>query len=104
MKGSISTNNFPIIGLPRPSNGTQAVNRSHVDNSHLTPSGQQNNVFLYLMEDVKESSSEDNITVSGIVDFSQSPHQINKKAYEFTMNKVEGTIYRSTNWLLYISS
>ena len=46
------------------------------------------------MEDVNESSSESNIIVTGIVDYSQSPHQINKKAYRFTMNKVKGTIYQ----------
>ena len=33
------------------------------------------------MDDVDDSSSEKNIQVLGIVDFSESPHQINKKAY-----------------------
>ena len=33
------------------------------------------------MDDVDDSSSENNIQVLGIVDFSESPHQINKKAY-----------------------
>ena len=33
------------------------------------------------MEDVDESSSENNIGILGIKDFPESPHQINKKAY-----------------------
>ena len=43
--------------------------------------------FRYLMEDVNESSSENNINVTGIVDFNQSPHQVNKKVYTFTLIK-----------------
>ena len=37
------------------------------------------------MEDTDESSSEYNIEVLGIVDFSNSPHQINKKAYQLKL-------------------
>ena len=39
------------------------------------------------MEDAEESSSENNIIVTGLVDFTNSLHQINKKAYEFTLTK-----------------
>ena len=39
------------------------------------------------MQDVNESSSESNITVSGIKKFPQTPHTINKNAYKFTMRK-----------------
>ena len=39
------------------------------------------------MESVDESSSENNIKVDGIVDFSGSPHNVNKKAYSFKMGK-----------------
>ena len=39
------------------------------------------------MEDTDDSSSENNIQLTGIVDFTASPHQINKKAYEFTLVK-----------------
>lgn len=40
------------------------------------------------MADVNESTSEsDNIIVSGITDYSESPHTINKKAYNFTIGK-----------------
>ena len=61
--------------------------KQYVDHSHVSPSGLQRDVFRYLMEDTDDSSSENNIRVTGIVDFVASPHQINKKAYEFTLVK-----------------
>ena len=61
--------------------------KQYVDHSHVSPSGLQRDAFRYLMEDTDDSSSENNIQVTGIVDFVASPHQINKKAYEFTLVK-----------------
>ena len=61
--------------------------KQYVDHSHVSPSGLQRDAFRYLMEDTDDSSSENNIRVTGIVDFAASPHQINKKAYEFTLVK-----------------
>ena len=61
--------------------------KQYVDHSHVSPSGLQRDVFRYLMEDTDDSSSENNIRVTGIVDFVASPHQINQKAYEFTLVK-----------------
>ena len=61
--------------------------KQYVDHSHVAPSGLQRDAFRYLMEDTDDSSSENNIRVTGIVDFVASPHQINKKAYEFTLVK-----------------
>ena len=52
-----------------------------IHESHITTSSSQKDVFRYLIDDVDDSSSENNIHVLGIVDFSESPHQINKKAY-----------------------
>ena len=68
---------------------TQITNayKQYVDHSHVSPSGLQRDAFRYLMEDTDDSSSENNIQVTGIVDFAASPHQINKKAYEFTLTK-----------------
>ena len=68
---------------------TQITNayKQYVDHNHVSPSGQQTDVFRYLMEDADHSSSENNIVVTGIVDFAASPHEINKKAYEFTLVK-----------------
>ena len=45
------------------------MTKSYVDQSHLSESGIQKNEFLYLMQDVNESSSESNITVLGINNF-----------------------------------
>ena len=68
---------------------TQITNayKQYIDQSHVSPSGQQRDVFRYLMEDTDDKSSENNIAVTGIVDFAASPHEINKKAYEFTLVK-----------------
>lgn len=41
--------------------------KKYVVKSHLSP-GQRNDPFRFLMEDVDESSSENNTVVSGIVD------------------------------------
>ena len=56
-----------------------------IHESHITTSGQKSDAFRYLMEDTDESSSENNIEVLGIIDFSESPHQINKKAYQLKL-------------------
>ena len=61
--------------------------KDYIDHSHVLPSGSQRDAFRYLMEDTDDSSSENNIAVTGIVDFAASPHEINKKAYEFTLVK-----------------
>ena len=44
-----------------------AAYKKYVDESHVTPSGHAGNAFSNLMEDADESSSENNISVSGIV-------------------------------------
>ena len=51
-----------------------------IHESQIINSGQNRDAFRYLMEDTDESSSENNIEVLGIRDFSESPHQINKKS------------------------
>ena len=61
--------------------------KKYVDDSHVSPSGSQKDVFRYLMEDTDQSSSESSIQVTGIVDFANSPHTINKKAYKLTLTK-----------------
>ena len=59
---------------------TQKIHESQIINS-----GQKRDAFRYLMEDTDESSSENNIEVLGINDFPNSPHQINKKAYQLKL-------------------
>ena len=60
---------------------TQITNayKQYVDHSHVSPSGQQRDALRYLMEDADHSSSENNIVVTGIVDFAASPHEIKKR-------------------------
>ena len=98
MTGDLNLNNNKIVNLQTDSkNSKSAVNVELMENeittmrdlvtqkiheSQIINSGQKRDAFRYLMEDTDESSSENNIEVLGIVDFSNSPHQINKKAYQ----------------------
>ena len=47
------------------------------------------------MEDVNESSSESGIRVDGIVDYANSPHKLNKKAYNLKLTKNSNNRYIS---------
>ena len=66
-----------------------------IKESHITSSTNKKDVFRYLMENADESSSENNIIVDGIVDFSGSPHNVNKTAYKFKMGKDAQNEYSS---------
>ena len=68
---------------------TQNIHESQIINS-----GQKRDAFRYLMEDTDESSSENNIEVLGIIDFPNSPHQINKKAYQLKLLFEKGSPYQ----------
>ena len=101
MSGDLNLNNNKIINLQTDSkNLKSAVNVELMENeittlrnlvtqkiheSQIINSGQKKDAFRYLMENDDESSSELNIQVLGIVDFSNSPHQINKKAYQLKL-------------------
>ena len=101
MSGNLNLNNNKIVNLQTDSkNSKSAVNVELMENeitdlrnlvtqkiheSQIINSGQKKDAFRYLMEDDDESSSENNIKVLGIVDFSNSPHQINKKAYQLRL-------------------
>ena len=50
-----------------------------INESHISRSTNKKDVFRYLMESVDEFPSENNIIVDCIVDFSGSPHNVNKK-------------------------
>ena len=95
MSGDLNLNNNKIVNLQTDSkNSKSAVNVELMKNeitttkdlvtqkiheSQIINSGRKRDAFRYLMEDTDESSSENNIEVLGIVDFPNSPHQINKK-------------------------
>ena len=52
-----------------------------IKESHITSSTSKKDAFRYIMEEVDESTSENNIIVDCIKDFLDSPHDVNKKAY-----------------------
>ena len=101
MLGNLNLNNNKIVNLQTDSkNSKSAVNVELMENeitglrnlvtqkiheSHIINSGQKKDAFRYLMENDDESSSESNIQVLGIVNFPNSPHQINKKAYQLKL-------------------
>lgn len=58
-----------------------------VSKLNITSYDSKKDVFRYLMEDVNESLSKDNIIVGGIIDLAASPQDINNKAYVFRMGK-----------------
>ena len=86
-RAQIDMNNNKIINLPEPTSAKDAATKDFVEKSHVSQSGLQKNVFLYQMLDDLESSSESNITVTGIKDFPNTPHTLFKKAYHFTIGK-----------------
>ena len=98
MTGSIDMNQNKIINLPKPTEENDAVNMDYLDKkidglkkriakNTITATSHPKDEFRYLMEEVDESSSESNISVTDIVDFQQSPHKINKKAYALKIDK-----------------
>ena len=98
MLGSIDMHKNKIINLPEPTEENDAVNMEFLDSkiddlnkkitkNTITATSHPKDEFRYLMEDVDQSSSESNTVVTGIVDFQQSPHKINKKAYALKINK-----------------
>ena len=113
MSGDLNLNNNKIINLQTDyKDSKSAVNVNFMQNeittmrdlvtqkiyeSQIINSGQKKDAFRYLMEDTDESSSENNIEVLGINDFPNSPHQINKKAYQLKLlfEKSSPNRYRS---------
>ena len=71
---------------------TEVRLKKYVDDSHNT-TGLPKDSFRYLMEEVDESSSESGITETAIVDFPNSPHLYNKKAYAFKVAKDDTNMF-----------
>ena len=61
--------------------------KKYVDESHITSSTNLKDEFRYLFEDVDDSSSEANISVTGIIDLANLPHTYNKKVYSLLLSK-----------------
>ena len=97
MTGNLDVNDKQIKSIAKPTDDNDATTKKYfedrLEQSHLV-SSHKTNEFKYLI-DSDESSSEYNITVNGIVDFNESPHQ-NRKAYSIDLTKDAGTNnYRS---------
>ena len=97
MTGNLDMNDKQIKSIAKPTDDNDATTKKYfedrLEQSHLV-SSHKTNEFKYLI-DSDESSSEYNITVNGIVDFNESPHQ-NRKAYSIDLTKDAGTNnYRS---------
>ena len=111
--GTKSINNLPTPKTPSEATSKQYVDRQlnlkvgnvvadmietevrlkkYVDDSHNT-TGLPKDSFRYLMEEVDESSSESGITETAIVDFPNSPHLYNKKAYAFKVAKDDTNLF-----------
>ena len=92
LTADLNAGNFQIKQLKTPTSPKDAVNKTYFDEellkSHLISSHIEN-AFKYLA-DQDESSSERNIIVNGIQDFSESPHK-NKKAYSIDLVYTAGT-------------
>ena len=71
---------------------TEVRLKKYVDDSHNT-TGLPKDSFRYLMEEVDESSSVSGITETAIVDFPNSPHLYNKKAYAFKVAKDDTNLF-----------
>ena len=67
--------------------------KNYVNKSHMTSSSHLKDEFRYLMEDVDESSSMHDITVTGINGLQKSPHLFNKKAYDLEIHKDAINLY-----------
>ena len=89
--GEIDQKNEKIINLGEPTSAKDAATKDFVEKSHVSQSGLQQNVFLYQMSDVNESSSESNITVTGIKDFENTPHTLFKKLTISQLGKMHKT-------------
>ena len=97
MTGELDMGNHKIKNTAAPTADGDVTNKKYVDESYITPSGHfGENAFSYLMEDEDESSSENNISVSGIVEWADTIHQNNKEAYRLVLIKDLGSNdYRS---------
>ena len=85
--GEIDQKGQKIVNLGEPTANSDAATKHFVEKSHISQSGMQQNVFLYQMQDVLESSTQSNIRVNGILAFPNTPHTLFKNAYKFTIGK-----------------
>lgn len=87
MKGDLIMNNNTVVNLKDPVNLGDGVNQKYSDAAHLTVSSHQSNPLKYLMADIDDSSSQNNIVAFHVSRFDNSPHPNNKNGYRFSLTK-----------------
>ena len=101
MTGEIDMGGKRIVNVGDPISNKHVATKNFVDDvvflakKYTVDSHSLKDEFRYLMEDVNESSSEERIRVDGIVDYANSPHKINKKAYDLKLTKMSDNNYVS---------
>ena len=101
MTGEIDMGGKKIVNVGDPVSNRNVATKNYVDDEvflakkFTIDSQTMKDEFRYLMEDVNESSSEERIRVDGIVDYPNSPHEINKKAYDLKLTKMSDNNYIS---------
>ena len=101
MTGEIDMGGNKIVNVGDPVSNKNVATKNYVDDEiflakkYSIISQSMKDEFRYLMEDVNESSSEERIRVDGIVDYTNSPHEINKKAYDLKLTKMNDNNYVS---------
>ena len=101
MTGEIDMGGKKIVNVGDPVSNRNVATKNYVDDEvflakkFTIDSQTMKDEFRYLMEDVNESSSEERIRVDGIVDYANSPHEINKKAYDLKLTKLSDNNYIS---------
>ena len=101
MTGQINMGGKRIINVGDPVGNRNVATKNYVDDKlflakkFTIASLSTKDEFRHLMEDVNESSSEERIRVDGIVNYANSPHKINKKAYDLKLTKMSDNNYVS---------
>ena len=101
MTGEIDMGGKKIVNVGDPVSNRNVATKNYVDDEvflakkFTIDSQTMKDECRYLMEDVNESSSEERIGVDGIVDYANSPHEINKKAYDLKLTKMSDNNYIS---------
>ena len=101
MAGQIDMGGNKVVNVARPTSNADAATKKFVDDEveklkgYTIDSHSLKDEFRYLMEDVNESSSESGIKADGIVNYANSPHKFNKKAYDLKLTKNSNNRYIS---------
>ena len=94
MRGDLDMNNHTITNIKNPVNDYDAVTKQFLNQHSIQPAHPMKNLFEYIMNNINETSSEDNIEIDKIDDLAVSFHSYNKKVIYLKLLK-SGNNYRS---------